>query len=205
MTPNLPEATCFIADLLELPSSRGLNLIGSSPPSPVLDFPPNLFMARANDSWASVDIDPRDIAPVANLFTISFSGSTLSKGIGFFENLNFIKPLKVLFFVVSSLAWFEKFQYADSSLFLAAIWRAEMDFGSHMWESPPFLQWKSPGFGNEVTLFSRFSGKPIRWRLSISSDKISKVTPWTLLGVPGKDFSMISSESPTASKICAPL
>ena len=47
VTPNLPEATCLIADLLELPSSRGLNLIGSSPPSPVLDFPPNLFMARA--------------------------------------------------------------------------------------------------------------------------------------------------------------
>ena len=50
VTPNLPEATCLIADLLELPSSRGLNLIGSSPPSPVLDFPPNLFMARARDS-----------------------------------------------------------------------------------------------------------------------------------------------------------
>ena len=50
VTPNLPEATCLIADLLETPDSSGVNLIGSSPPSPVLDFPPNLFIAIANDS-----------------------------------------------------------------------------------------------------------------------------------------------------------
>ena len=50
VTPNLPEATCLIADLLETPSSNDLNLMGSSPPSPVLDLPPNLFIAMASDS-----------------------------------------------------------------------------------------------------------------------------------------------------------
>ena len=35
---------------VETPSSNGLNLIGSSPPSPVLDLPPNLFIAMARDS-----------------------------------------------------------------------------------------------------------------------------------------------------------
>ena len=104
VTPNLPEATCLMADLFESPFSRGLNLIGSSPPSPVLDLPPSLFIARARDSCASVEIEPSDIAPVANLFTISFSGSTSSRGNSESENLNFIKPLKVLFFVVCSLA-----------------------------------------------------------------------------------------------------
>ena len=104
VTPNLPEATCLIADLLDLPSSRGLNLIGSSPPSPVFDFPPSLFIANAKDSCASVEMEPRDIAPVANLLTISFSGSTSSKGRESVAYLNFIKPLKVLFLVVCSLA-----------------------------------------------------------------------------------------------------
>lgn len=37
-TPNLPEATCLIADLF----SGSLPLIGSSPPSPVLLLPPIL-------------------------------------------------------------------------------------------------------------------------------------------------------------------
>ena len=50
VTPNLPDATCLIADLLDVPSSRVLNRMGSSPPSPVFDLPPNSFMAKANDS-----------------------------------------------------------------------------------------------------------------------------------------------------------
>ena len=63
-------------DLLEIPSFIGLNRMGSSPPSPVFDFPPSSFIAIASDSCDSVDIEPRLIAPVANLFTISFSNST---------------------------------------------------------------------------------------------------------------------------------
>ena len=50
VTPNLPEATCLIADLLDSPFSIGLKRVGSSPPSPVLDFPPSLFIAKARDS-----------------------------------------------------------------------------------------------------------------------------------------------------------
>ena len=54
----------------------------SSPPSPVLDFPPNRFIAIARLSCASLEIDPYDIAPVLNLLTISDAGSTSSKGMG---------------------------------------------------------------------------------------------------------------------------
>ena len=50
VTPNRPEAICLIADLLESPLGKGLNLSGSSPPSPVLLLPPNLFIAIARPS-----------------------------------------------------------------------------------------------------------------------------------------------------------
>ena len=78
VTPNLPDATCLIADLIESPLDIGINLSTSSPPSPVFDFPPILFIAIAKLVWASLLIEPKDIAPVANLFTISLAGSTSS-------------------------------------------------------------------------------------------------------------------------------
>ena len=82
VTPNLPDAICLIEDLLRSPFLSTLNLSLSSPPSPVLDFPPSLFIAIAKASWASFDIDPYDIAPVLNLLTIDNALSTSSKGTG---------------------------------------------------------------------------------------------------------------------------
>lgn len=38
----------------------------TSPPSPELDFPPNLFIAMAIASWVSLEIAPSDIPPVQN-------------------------------------------------------------------------------------------------------------------------------------------
>ena len=45
VTPNLPEAICFIFDLCGL-----FSLSGFSPPSPEFDLPPNLFIASAKAS-----------------------------------------------------------------------------------------------------------------------------------------------------------
>jgi hypothetical protein len=45
----------------------------------VLDFPPILFMAMANVVWASMEMLPKDIAPVANLRTMLAAGSTWNK------------------------------------------------------------------------------------------------------------------------------
>ena len=84
VTPNRPLATCLMALLVLSPSSRGLNLSGSSPPSPVLLLPPIRFIAMAIVSWASRLIDPYDIAPVTKRFMIFSAGSTSSRGIGFF-------------------------------------------------------------------------------------------------------------------------
>src|SRR5437764_12005233 len=45
VTPNRPEATCLIAERIESPFGSGLKRSASSPPSPVLDLPPILFIA----------------------------------------------------------------------------------------------------------------------------------------------------------------
>ena len=55
---------------------------GSSPPSPVFDFPPIRFIAIAIVSCASWLIEPYDIAPVAKRRTIESTGSTSSSGTG---------------------------------------------------------------------------------------------------------------------------
>ena len=76
VTPNLPLATCLIAERRKSPFASGLFRAGSSPPSPVFDLPPIRFIAIAKVSWASCDMEPYDIAPVANLLRISLAGST---------------------------------------------------------------------------------------------------------------------------------
>ena len=53
VTPNLPDATCFMAEQASV-----FKRSSSSPPSPVLDFAPIKFMARARHSWASSESEP---------------------------------------------------------------------------------------------------------------------------------------------------
>ena len=72
----------MIAERIESPFGIGLKRSASSPPSPVFDLPPIRFMAIASVVWASREIEPNDIAPVAKRFTRSFAGSTSSIGTG---------------------------------------------------------------------------------------------------------------------------
>ena len=48
----------------------------------MFDLPPMRFIATASVVCASVEIEPRLIAPVAKRLTISFAGSTSSIGTG---------------------------------------------------------------------------------------------------------------------------
>ncbi len=82
MTPNRPDATCLMALRRRSPLGSGVNRSGSSPPSPVLERPPIRFMAMASVSWASAEIDPKDMAPVENRDRMAATGSTSSTGIG---------------------------------------------------------------------------------------------------------------------------
>ena len=56
--------TCLIFDLLLNIGSSFRYLSAFSPPSPVLDLPPALFIAIANVEWASIDKLPKLIAPI---------------------------------------------------------------------------------------------------------------------------------------------
>ena len=94
---------------LESPLASGVQRFESSPPSPVFDFPPMRFIAIASDSCDSAEIDPKLIAPVTNLFTISFAGSTFSISIGC-PSLKDIRPRRVQFLVPSSFDFLENSQ-----------------------------------------------------------------------------------------------
>ena len=80
LTPKRPEATCLIAERRESPFVAAKRT-GSSPPSPVFDWPPMRFIAIASVSCASRESEPSDIAPVEKRLTISLAGSTSSSGI----------------------------------------------------------------------------------------------------------------------------
>lgn len=92
MTPKRPEATCLIAERRAGSYSRS----ASSPPSPVLDLPPNWFMAMARVSCASLEMEPYDIAPVEKRLTISSTDSTSSREIGCLSDLKPKRPRSVM-------------------------------------------------------------------------------------------------------------
>src|SRR3989339_1078944 len=84
----------------ESPFGRGEKRAGSSPPSPVLDLPPIRFIASAIVSCAPREIEPKLMAPVANLLRISLADSTSDMGMGFvFVNVNRLRS------VVGFLDW----------------------------------------------------------------------------------------------------
>ncbi|MDC3176677.1 glutamate synthase-related protein, partial [Alphaproteobacteria bacterium] len=60
-------------------STPGVGLISPPPHHDIYsieDLAPILFIATARVVWASLDIEPKDMAPVENLFTISEAVST---------------------------------------------------------------------------------------------------------------------------------
>ena len=99
VTPNRPDATCLMAERMESPFSMGLKRDASSPPSPVLDLPPKRFMATAKVVWASDEIEPKDMAPVAKRLTISDAGSTSFNETALPTGFNSNNPRRFLNFI----------------------------------------------------------------------------------------------------------
>ena len=89
VTPNRPEATCLILDILLVPY---LSL--ASPPSPELERAPILFIASAKVSWASGDKAPRLIPAESNFLSIDETGITFAC-FNFFGYFNAIKSLNI--------------------------------------------------------------------------------------------------------------
>ncbi|CCY64901.1 putative uncharacterized protein [Prevotella sp. CAG:1124] len=82
VTPKRPDATCFVLLESDIPSIMEWKRSLSSPPSPVLERVPSLFMASAMASCASLESAPKLIAPATKCFTMALTGSTLSMFIG---------------------------------------------------------------------------------------------------------------------------
>jgi hypothetical protein len=117
VTPKRPEATCLIDERRLSPACNcrsrsirlapmisdslvgwliGMKRFGSSPPSPVFERPPMRFIATASVVCASVEMEPRDMAPVAKRLTMSFADSTSSSGTGAPTGLSSNRPRKVM-------------------------------------------------------------------------------------------------------------
>ena len=109
-------------DRIESPFSNNLYRISSSPPSPVLLFPPSLFIAIASVVCASQEMEPNDIAPVANLLYIFSAGSTSSIDIAGLFGLNSNNPLSVQAFSLCSFTSFEYFLNIEKSPVLVECW-----------------------------------------------------------------------------------
>ena len=85
------------------------------------------FMAMASVSWASREIEPYDMAPVAKRLTMSTAGSTSSSGIGRSANLKSSRPRSVsscALLLVDQLA-----ELAESSRLLMRV--AVLQLGDH--------------------------------------------------------------------------
>ena len=81
VTPNRPDAICLMALHSLSPLSCFEKRASSSPPSPELDFPPIRFMATARVLWASCEMEPKLMAPVAKRVKMESTCSTSSRGI----------------------------------------------------------------------------------------------------------------------------
>lgn len=62
-----PLATCFVLLLRLMPSTVAWKRSASSPPSPVFERPPSLFIAKQMASCASFESAPNDIAPATKV------------------------------------------------------------------------------------------------------------------------------------------
>ena len=76
MTPKRPEATCLILEFKLRPSGCTLKRLRFSPPSPELDLAPIEFIASAIVSCASLESEPKLMAPTLKRLTIASAGST---------------------------------------------------------------------------------------------------------------------------------
>ena len=144
MTPKRPDAICLTALRRQSPLPSRSKRCGSSPPSPELDRAPRRFIAIASVSWASALIEPNDIAPVTNRFTIVATGSTSSRGTAAPIGVTTASRSRSAsgassWAPASASAWYAA-NVARSSLPTAAC-SAAIDAGFQAWRSPRRRHW----------------------------------------------------------------
>ena len=115
----------------------------SSPPSPVLDFPPRRFIAMAMVVCASQEMEPKLMAPLANLLTMVSTLSTSSSGTAV-PLVKSRSPRRVM----GAVAWSSMSRVYSlktfQSFFQVACWSLWMVSGLSMWRSPRWRHWYCP-------------------------------------------------------------
>ena len=101
-------------------------------------MPPIRFIAIASVSCASREIEPSDIAPVANRFTISLAGSTSSSGMPpSSANRNVSRPRSVRRRALSRVDRLREYSsYVSHRRARTACWSSAIVSGFHWWCSP---------------------------------------------------------------------
>ncbi len=103
----------------------------------MFDLPPIRFIATASVVCASVEIEPRLIAPVAKRLTISFAGSTSDSGTGGRTPcLNSNRPRSVFSLRPWSLISAAYSLYVAKLPERVACWSFAIESGVHMCSSP---------------------------------------------------------------------
>ena len=92
VTPKRAEAICLVADDALSPLSRGSKRSRASPPSPLQDAAPILFIAMARVSCASLESAPCDMLPLLKRLRIWVIDSTSSSPIAC---LSVLKPRRL--------------------------------------------------------------------------------------------------------------
>ena len=140
VTPKRPDATCLIAERMESPFGMVTKRSASSPPSPVFDLPPMRFMAMASVVWASREMEPKLMAPVAKRLTMSLADSTseISTGVRPISSADLMRkrPRRVFNFSFCSLMRRAYSLYLSWLLPRTACCRVETVSAFQTWASP---------------------------------------------------------------------
>src|SRR6476661_8317409 len=162
------------------------------------------FIAMASVAWASVEIEPSDIAPVAKRLTISLADSTSSTGMALDgSTLNSNSPRSVMWRRLWSLISWAYSLYVLQLLARVLCCSLAMASGVHMCSSPRVRQAYSPPASSMVD--STGSSLNAARCMRIASSAISNTPmPSTRLEVPVKYFCTVSLFRPMASNSWAP-
>ena len=161
------------------------------------------FIAMARFSCASLQIEPKHIAPVTKRLTISLAGSTSSSGIGgrLLEVEQAANRAAVAAFVVDELGIFlERGIPGDANRLLQlgnGIGIPHVVFAV----APPLVL---PAIIENVSASILMGGNAWRCLAMVSWATTSSGIPSSRLDVPVKYFATRAWLNPTASKICAP-
>ncbi|EWS65589.1 hypothetical protein Y695_01161 [Hydrogenophaga sp. T4] len=161
-------------------------------------------MATASVAWASVEMEPSDMAPVAKRLTISFAGSTSSMEIALLGSiLNSNRPRSVMWRLLWSLMIWAYSLYVFQLLARVLCCSLAMASGVHMCSSPRARQAYSPPVSSMVASTGLSLKAALCMRMASSAISNTPMPP-TRLDVPEKYLSTVSLLRPMASNSWAP-